>query len=147
MVFGEKNIMRLTLSLFAGALILAAAPAHADRTPAESPIAKGEAKLAQALEGRVAGKPVDCLYLPNIRSSRIIDRTAIVYETTGGTLYVNRPESGRQSLRRDDVMVTDTHSSQLCNIDIVRLFDTGSRMQTGFVALGDFVPYRKVARD
>jgi hypothetical protein len=40
-------------------------------------------------------------------------------------------------------MVNDTHSSQLCSIDVVHLYDTGLRMQTGIVFLGDFVPYRK----
>lgn len=141
--------MRLTLSLLAGALILAAAPAQAAGTSAAERTAAAEAKIARAIEGRVAGPPVDCLYLRDIRSSRIIDRTAILYETIGGTLYVNRPDSGQSSLRRDDVMVTDTHSSRLCSIDIVRLFDNGTRMQTGFVGLGPFVPYKKVraARD
>lgn len=140
--------MRLALSLLATACVLAAAPSEA-RTSAAERSAAAEAKLARALEGRVAGKPVDCLTLHDIRSSRIIDRTAILYETVGGTLYVNRPESGSSSLRRDDVMLTDTHSSRLCSIDIVRLYDNGTWMQTGFVGLGEFVPYRKVraARD
>jgi hypothetical protein len=104
---------------------------------------RNEAKLAKALEGRVAGKPVDCLYQRDIRSSRIYDRTAIVYETSGGTLYVNRPRSGATSLDSNDILVTDTHSSQLCSIDVVQLYDNGSRMQNGFVGLGPFVPYVK----
>jgi hypothetical protein len=45
------------------------------------------------------------------------------------------------------VLVTDTHSSQLCSIDIVRLYDPMARMQTGFVGLGDFVPYSKPRKD
>ena len=65
--------MRKAASLFLGTLILAAAPAMA------SPSADGEAKLAQVLEGRVAGAPVDCLTQRDIRSTRIINRTAIVY--------------------------------------------------------------------
>lgn len=139
--------MRLTSSLLTGALLMSAASVMAAEPPADSPAARGEARLAAMLEGRVAGKPVDCLNLHDIRSSRIIDRTAIVYDTGGGTLYVNRPRSGKESLRRDNVMVTDTHSSRLCSIDIVRLYDTASRMEVGFVGLGDFVPYRKVAKD
>jgi hypothetical protein len=101
-----------------------------------------EVRLARALEGRVAGKPVDCIQLRSIRSSRIIDDTAILYDT-GGTLYVNRPRAGRESLDQWDTLVTRTHSSQLCSIDVVHLYDTGSRMQTGSVFLGEFVPYRK----
>jgi hypothetical protein len=55
-----------------------------------------EAQLAKALDGRVAGEPVNCLSLRSIRSSRIIDRTAIVYQV-GNTLYVNRPRAGADS--------------------------------------------------
>jgi hypothetical protein len=130
------------LSLASVALLasgLVSAPAQS-RTPLES---KSEAQLARALHDRIAGKPVDCLNLHDIRSSQIIDRTAILYETTGGTLYLNRPDSGQSSLNRGDVLVTDTHSHQLCSIDVVRLYDTSSRMQTGVVFLGEFVPYRK----
>ncbi|HEV2747493.1 MAG TPA: hypothetical protein VGW34_09380 [Allosphingosinicella sp.] len=124
------------LAITLASLALAAAPAQARTGDAE-------AELADAVEGRVAGEPVDCINLRNIRSSRIIDRTAILYEA-GGTLYVNRPRSGASSLDRWDVLVTDTHSSQLCRIDVVRLYDSAARMQTGFVFLGEFVPYRKV---
>jgi len=101
---------------------------------------QGEAKLAKALEGRVAGAPVDCIQLRDIRSSQIIDGTAILYDT-GSTLYLNRPESGASWLHDDDVLVTDTHSSQLCSIDVVRLFDSASRTPDGSVGLGKFIPY------
>ena len=123
-------------SLAALALLASTAQAAPRLTPEE--------KLAKALEGRTAGKPVDCLYLRDIRSSRIFDRTAILYELNNGTYYLNRPEGGAQSLSWGDVLVTDTHSSQLCSIDIVRLFDTNPWMQNGFVNLGKFVPYKKV---
>jgi len=124
----------------AASLLLAASAAQA------APSARAEAALARELAGRVAGPPVDCIYLRDIRASRIIDGIAIVYETGGGTLYVNRPASGTTWLHRDDVMVTDTHSPQLCSVDIVRLRDSGSRMETGSVGLGKFVPYRRPAK-
>ncbi len=66
-------------------------------TAAASPVAqsdKAEAKIAQALTGRVAGKPTDCIIQQNIRASRIIDGTAILYEMNNGTIFVNRPTSG-----------------------------------------------------
>lgn len=108
--------------------------------------AKAEAKLAKRLEGRTPGQPVRCLRLNNIRSSQIYDRTAIVYEGLGGVLYVNRPRSGAQTLDRDDVLVTRTYTGDLCSIDIVHLWDPMSRMQNGFVGLGEFVPYKKIAQ-
>lgn len=128
--------MRKLGIIVAGAVLLAAGTAPA------APRLDPEARLARALEGRVAGEPVDCIQLRNIRSSQIIDDTAILYDA-GGTIYVNRPRAGRESLDRWDTLVTRTHSSQLCSIDVVHLYDFGSRMQTGTVFLGEFVPYRR----
>jgi hypothetical protein len=123
-------------------LILAAALLAAPALAADAPI-KGQAELAKKLEGRVAGAPVDCLNLRDIRSATIIDRTAILYRTGANKLYVNYPRGGAGSLDKWDILVTNTHSSQLCSIDIVRLVDSTSKMQTGFVSLGKFVPYTK----
>lgn len=114
---------------------------------AQAATPRADAELARAIEGRVAGAPVDCLTLRDIRSSRIIDDTAILYETRGDTLYVNRPRGGAAGLDSWDVLVTVTRSPQLCRIDVVKLYDPSSRMFTGFVGLGEFVPYRKPAVD
>jgi hypothetical protein len=129
--------MRISAALVGSVLLMAAVAASAAPKRGE----KGEADLAKALVGRVAGAPVDCISLRNIRNSRVYDGTAIVYEV-GGTLYVNRP-SGASFLRSDSILITDTHSSQLCSIDIVRLADSASRMQMGSVGLSKFVPYKK----
>jgi hypothetical protein len=120
-----------------GAIVAAAAPAIA------APRLSGEAELAKALEGRVAGKPVDCIQLNDARSTRIIDHTAIIYDT-GGVLYVNRPRAGAESLDQWDTLVTRTSTPELCSVDTVKLFDTGARMERGVVFLGEFVPYRRV---
>lgn len=130
---------KLIASLVAAAAVISLAPA-ADARHRVAP----EEKLAKLLEGRVAGEPQDCIYLPRIRSSEIIDGTAIVYDA-GSTIYVNRPRNGADTLDDDDIMVTDTHGSSLCRIDIVRLHDRTSFFYDGFVGLGDFVPYKRVA--
>ena len=127
-------------------LLLASAAAAFAPAQAGSPDpAKGERKLAQALEGRVAGEPVDCINLHRIRSSRIINRTAIVYDA-GGTLYVNRPRAGASSLKDWDVMVTRPFGSRLCRVDTVHMYSPGGRMLSGIVFLGDFVPYKRAQR-
>ena len=126
--------MRKLLPLIAGAALLGpAAQAAPDR----------EAELARALEGRVAGEPVDCIDLHRVRGSRVITDTAILYES-GSTIYVNRPRSGASSLNQWDALVTRLPTTRLCSIDAVRLIDPQSRMLTGVVMLGDFVPYRRV---
>jgi hypothetical protein len=129
---------------FSSLLLMAAAAAST--VPAAAAIDRGaraEARLAKALDGRVAGKPVSCINLRNIRSSEIIDRTAILYNMPGGLIYVNTPRMGQESLDDDDILVTRTFGSQLCSLDTVRLFDRGARFETGFVGLGEFVPYAK----
>lgn len=103
--------------------------------------APGEAKLARVLEGRVAARPVNCITLRRIRSSRIIDRTAIVFEG-GGTLYVNRPPSGAESLSDSHVLVTKSPTGQICRGEVVQLFEPASTIQAGTASLGEFVPYR-----
>lgn len=130
-------VMRFLSAVVSVALLAAPAFAGAPSAPAA-----GEAKLARALEGYVAGEPVSCLPLHRARSSEIIDGTAILYRD-GRRLYVNRPEIGASSLRRDQILVTRTFGSELCSIDTVNLVDQGSRSWRGFVGLGKFVPYVK----
>ena len=134
--------MRQTVAAVLAAATLLSLSVAADARPRMAP----EEKLAKLLDGRVAGEPQDCIYLPSIHGSRIIDRTAIVYDA-GRTLWVNRPRIGAESLDDNDILVTDIHGSgsQLCSIDIVRLHDQSSFFYSGFVGLGEFVPYRKVA--
>jgi hypothetical protein len=130
--------MKRLASLIAASLLL---------LPGGAAIAKPkldpEARLARALEGRVAGEPVDCIQLSRVHSTQVIDHIAIIYDA-GSTLYVNRPRAGLEQLDRWDTLVTKSFSSQLCSVDVVQLFETGSRMETGTVFLGEFVPYRRV---
>jgi hypothetical protein len=120
-----------TITLAAAALGSAAVAA---------PIAP-EARLERLLEGRTPGKPVNCINLRDIRSTEIVDGTAIVYRV-GGKLYVNRPRNA-DTLRRDDIMVTNSFGSQLCRIDVVNTIDRTALFPTGFVNLSEFVPYTK----
>ncbi len=133
------NAYSLKLTLLAALCAIAGAASAARPSPDE--------QLAKAIAGRVAGEPVKCIPLRNIRSTEVIDRTAIVYGGHGRTIYVNRPTSGTAFLRDDMILVTDTRSSELCNIDIVKLMDPGSKMISGSVGLGDFVPYTKPRSD
>lgn len=103
----------------------------------------GEERLAKLLDGRVAGQPVDCISLHNARETRVIDKTAIVYDS-GNVIYVNRP-SHPQTLRSDDILVTKPTGSQLCRLDMVQTRDRSQFMFNGVVNLQQFVPYRRVA--
>ena len=102
----------------------------------------GEQQLAKILDGREAGKPVNCIPLNQSNDTQVVDKTAIVYRI-GGTLYVNRPTNA-DKLDSDSILVTKLYSSQLCRLDTIQLHDRSTRMWNGFVGLQDFVPYTRV---
>ena len=124
-----------------GGMLAAAAIAGLLATPAIAAKKDAETRLAERLEGYVAGEPVDCIDTHRVRSSTIYENTAIVFDA-GSTLYVNRPENGARSLDRSDIMVTRNYTTQLCDIDTVQMHDT-SGFWTGSVFLGKFVPYKR----
>ncbi|MCJ2182097.1 hypothetical protein MTR62_05180 [Novosphingobium sp. 1949] len=102
----------------------------------------GEEQLAKMLEGRTAGKPVNCIPYSRTNDATVIKKTAIVYRS-GSTLYVNRPTNA-DLLDDDDILVTRLWGSQLCSVDTIQLHDRMSpSMWRGFVGLREFVPYRK----
>lgn len=117
---------------------LATAPAFA-----ETPSPRGEAELAKLLEGRVAGKPVDCVPIVNMGSARVIQGTALVYRV-GSKLYVNRPREGVGQLDPNDILVTRPLGAQLCRLDMVDRVDRNAGFWRGFVSLSEFVPYERV---
>lgn len=100
-------------------------------------------QLDRLLQGRVAGRPTSCIGRSTITSSVVVPGKAIVYRV-GSTLYVNEPRSGAEVLDNDDILLTRSIGSQLCSVDTVHLVDRASRITTGFVTLGTFVPYRRV---
>ncbi|WP_088308043.1 hypothetical protein [Novosphingobium sp. B 225] len=129
---------KFALALAAGSALLigTAATAGPKLTPQE--------RLDKLIAGREAGKPVSCLNSWDTRDMTVLDKTALVYRS-GNTIWVNRPDNARQ-LDDDDILVTKTTGSQLCKLDIVQTVDRTGGFWTGFVNLGDFVPYKKVAK-
>lgn len=101
-------------------------------------------QLDKLLEGRVAGTPTHCIPHYESREMEVLDKTAIVYGW-GNTIWVNVPRNA-QDLDDDDVMVTRTSSSQLCDLDIVTTLDRSGGFYNGNISLGEFVPYRRVAK-
>ncbi len=132
--------MRQLFTALLAATALVAVPASSAARERLAP----EQKLEKLLDGRVAGKPQDCISLHSVSSSQVIDKTAIVYRI-GSTYWVNRPRSGANSLNDDDVLVTRLSGDRLCSIDTVQLHDRTSQFYRGFVALGKFVPYPRAA--
>ena len=130
-----KAILATTIAavLFAGSVPLAA------ETRAE----RGEARLAEMIEGRTAGEPRSCITAFDSSRLKVIEHVGIVYEG-GGTVWVARVTNPRD-LDSFDVPIFERQGSQLCRTDIIRTVDRSSGMQTGSVFLTDFVPYTDTA--
>jgi hypothetical protein len=101
--------------------------------------------LDKILDGRIAGKAVNCLPARSVRPRRAIDRTAVDC-AIGDALYVNHPSSGVELPSASKTLVARTRGSQLCSGEVVDPVDPRSHLQAGSVALGEFVPYRKLTR-
>ena len=99
-------------------------------------------QLERRLEGRVAGEPVSCISNWNSRDMEVIDGKAIVFGT-GSTVWVNTPDNA-EHLDNDDILVTRVTGSQFCRLDMVQTYDRAGNFPTGFLSLGNFVPYRRV---
>ena len=131
--------MRTLAIALVAAVALLTGPAL-DARPRQSP----QQQLDKLLDGRVAGAPEHCISHFDTREMQVLDKTAIVYGW-GNTIWVNVPRNA-QDLDDDDVMVTRTSSSQLCDLDIVTTLDRSGGFYNGNISLGEFVPYRRVAK-
>jgi hypothetical protein len=137
------RLARIAPALLALAVVaapMAAAPAAA----ATDRAAAGEAELAQMLEGRVAGEPVECIQDHSSDSLQIVDGTALVFRR-GATIYVNRPEGARTIDYWDLPVIHRFGGSKLCRLDRVELRDRTSHFPGPSLFLAQFVPYTRPA--
>ncbi|MEA3263339.1 MAG: hypothetical protein U9R07_07630 [Pseudomonadota bacterium] len=125
----------LAIALAATALVAGGAAVSA------KPKLTPEQRLEKLLEGRTAGKPTSCISQSDTRDLEILDGVALVYRS-GTTLYVNKPRNP-EDLDSDDILVIRPSGSQLCRLDMVHTVDRMGHFTTGFINLGDFVPYRR----
>ena len=87
---------------------------------------------APAPEVRAVGEPKNCVSTYQIRSTKIIDNRTIDFKMAGGKTYRNTLSHSCPGLRRDDAFSYRTSTSQLCNVDIIRVVENyGGRLQEG----------------
>jgi hypothetical protein len=110
--------------------------------------ANSEAKLAAALRGyEPAGPPVACVSQRDLGGNRAAGDDAIIFDgKTRGNLWVNRPAGGCAELQFGRALIIRTTGSQLCHGEIATVFDPVSRTEFAGCGLGDFEPYRRIAR-
>jgi hypothetical protein len=101
---------------------------------------------APAQQVRAIGEPKSCVSIQQIRSTKIIDDSTIDFKMAGGKTYRNTLPYSCSGLRRDDAFSYRTSTSQLCNVDIIRVVENyGGRLQEGAgCGLGKFQPVEKV---
>lgn len=130
------------------AFCLSAATLAACSTAPAEPMrsARAQQELAEALAGRVAGRPVSCL--PNYRANdmRIIDDWTILFRD-GRTIYLQNPRGGCPGIgSRRNILVTRLFgTNQLCSGDISHLVDPVSGIGGGACVFSEFVPYTRPA--
>ncbi len=92
------------------------------------------------------GAPISCVNTYNIRSTRIIDDQTIDFEMAGRKLYRNTLPYSCPSLKSEERFSYKTSTSQLCNVDIIRVLNNyGGRLQEGVgCGLGKFQQIEKV---
>jgi hypothetical protein len=131
--------MRLTIML--GALALAGCTANSEMQASRQ--AEAGRDLADALKGRVAGKPQDCISSSgSVNGPQIIDARTILYRD-GKRVWRNELASACPSLDPDDILVIELHGSQICKNDMFRPVDRGSQIPGPFCRFGQFTPYVK----
>lgn len=138
--------MRVLIPPFATLAVLAGcagAPSPSEEAAAARRAARAETELADALKGKVAGKPVTCVNLRDIRSTKAIGDRTLIYEASARLVYRNDPVGGCPASGTGRTLVTRTPSTQLCRGDIVRVVDLTAGFDLGTCLLGDFTPYRK----
>ena len=131
--------MMKSIAIATASLAMLAAPAlHAQETP----VSKGEAKLAKLIEGRIAGEPESCITMIGSRPMTKIDDTALVYRA-GNTVWVNRTRTPEAIDDNDYLVIRKFGTSQLCKSDNVTTYDRSGNFFSGVIFLDDFVPYRE----
>ena len=96
---------------------------------------------------RAVGEPVNCVSLHNIRSTNVVDASTIDFKMNGGKTYRNSLPYSCPGLKFEDRFSYRTSTSQLCNVDIVRvLHDYGGQLSEGVgCGLGKFQPVEKIS--
>ena len=106
--------------------------------------ARQEAELRQALAGKIAGKPIDCLQSHSSANMQVIDDNVILFND-GRRTYVQAPRGGCSPLGSGHyTLVTKSFGGMgLCRGDIAQVVDLQSGMTVGSCSLDAFIPYEK----
>jgi Family of unknown function (DUF6491) len=94
----------------------------------------------KALEGYTrTGTREACVPLSNIKSTKILDDSSILFYMNNGTAYLNELPDRCGPLNRYRSITYTTSLSKLCNTDVIDVIDAGSPVpKLGTCGLGQF---------
>ena len=130
----------MRLAILIGAVALAGCAAQADSQSSRQ--AEADRDLAKALDGRVAGKPADCISATSSDGPTIIDQRTVLYRD-GRRVWVNDLGGNCPGLDEDDILIVEIHGSQICRHDRFRVTERGSAVPGPYCTFGSFTPYAK----
>jgi hypothetical protein len=126
-----------TIAIVAAPLLLAACATAGDDA---APAPRGGASAASLVPD---GEPVNCVQRNRIRSTNVIDDQTIDFVMTNGDIYRNTLPSRCPGLGFERAFGYRTSVSQLCNVDIITVLNTGGGPRRGAsCGLGQFQPMR-----
>jgi len=130
--------LRTTSLIAVGAAVLLASGSTAQ----QGRPAVADQKLANALAGRSAAAPVDCI---SERSRmQVIDDWTILFRDRG-VVYVQQPYGGCHGLSNSMSLIRHGFgTTRICRGDINNIVDVRTGFGTGACTYSEFVPYRKV---
>lgn len=113
-------------------------------TATDAPSDKAQKRLAEALDGRVAGKTVDCVATSRVNGPDIIDNKTILYRESGRRIWRNDLPSACPFLRPNQILVLELYGSNMCKNDMFSVIERGGvAIPIGKCRLGQFTPYEK----
>lgn len=123
-----------------GVLALAGCTTSSEMTASRQ--AEAGAALAKALDGRVAGKPVDCIGTSTSLRPMVIDENTVLYRE-GGRVWRNTLVATCPRLSPYNTMITEVQGGQLCRNDRFRVLEPGTTIPGPYCRFGQFVPYER----
>jgi hypothetical protein len=124
-----------------GAVALMGCTASAEMRATQD--ARAERDLAEALEGRTAGTPVDCVNASSVEGPQVIDHDTVLYRAVGRTVYRNELAASCPAMGPGNTIIIELHGGQICRNDMFRVLEPGSTIPGPYCRLGKFTPYRK----
>ena len=113
-------------------------------------LAQTEARLAHALAGKVAGRPVSCLPPYRANDMEVIDEDTILFRN-GSTVYVQNTRGGCYPSGGNlggYALVTRGvgGGNGLCQGDIAQVVYTATGTFAGSCSFNEFIPYHRASR-